>query len=315
MRIKFLEERKNLLDLKKIDISNKEWLYMLGEETRHSVAIEGIFSSEEDLDAVIERNAASSSVQSEIINYFRAAQFVYDLALQYRNDYVKPHYIHVIRTLHSQMFRNVKSPYPTGEFRTSGVEIMNARITPPFDPRNWMDMFVRYIDYALEKFPIYGAIARIQTLFESIHPFYDGNGRVGRLLVNFILIVNGYCNISIKGLKEQDRMEYYEALEMADSGIEKMINSNSHESFDERVALIETGDFSPLEDLIYSALLEAMDRCIIIANDSSKLLNVRQAAEELGISETAVKKRIKTGNLIGSKLRTGRWLVFPYNIK
>jgi Fic family protein len=178
-----------------------------------------------------------------------------------------------------------------------------------------MDMFVQYIDYALEKFPIYGAIARIHTLFESIHPFYDGNGRVGRLLMNFILIVNGYCNISIKGLKEQDRMEYYEALEMADSGIEKMINSNSDESFHERVALIETGDFSALEELMYSALLDAMNRCIIIASDSSKLLDVRQVAEELGISETAVKKRIKTGNLIASKLRTGRWKVFPHNIR
>jgi len=315
MRIKYLEERKKLLDLKQIDISNKEWLHMLGEETRHSVAIEGIFSSEEDLDAVIERNAASSSVQSEIVNYFRAAQFVYDLAIQYRNDFVKPHYIHVIRTLHNQMFRNVKSPYPTGEFRSSGVEILNARITPPFDPRVWMDMFVQYIDYVLEKFPIYGAIARIHTLFESIHPFYDGNGRVGRLLVNFILIVNGYCNISIKGLREQDRLQYYEALEMADSGIEKMINSNADESFDEREALIETGDFSALEELIYSALLDAMNRCIIIASDSSKLLDVRQVAEELGISETAVKKRIKTGNLIASKLRTGRWMVFPYNVR
>ncbi|WP_289059285.1 Fic family protein [uncultured Mesotoga sp.] len=315
MRIKYLDERKKLLDLKQIDISNKEWLYMLGEETRHSVAIEGIFSSEEDLDAVIERNAASNSVQSEIINYFRAAQFVYDLALQYRNDYVKPHYIHVIRTLHSQMFRNVKSPYPTGEFRTSGVEILNARITPPFDPRAWMDLFVQYIDYALEKFPIHGAIARIHTLFESIHPFCDGNGRVGRLLVNFILIVNGYCNISIKGLNEQDRMKYYEALEMANSGIEKMFSTNADGSFEEKAALIETGDFSALEDLIYSALLDAMDRCIIIASDSSKLLNVSQVAKELGISETAVKKRIKTGNLIASKLRTGKWKVFPHNIR
>ncbi len=315
MRIKYLEERKKLLDLKQIDISNREWLYMLGEETRHSVAIEGIFSSEEDLDAVIERNAASSNVQSEIINYFRAAQFVYDLALQYRNDYLKPHYIHVIRTLHSQMFRNVRTPYPTGEFRTSGVDILNARITPPFDPRGWMDMFVQYIDYALERFPIYSAVARIHTLFESIHPFCDGNGRVGRLMMNFVLIVNGYSNISIKGLKEQERLEYYEALEMADSGIEKMFNSKADGSFDEKVALIETGDFSALEELIYSALLDAMDRCIIIASDSSKLLDVSQVAEELGISETAVKKRIKTGNLIASKLRTGRWMVFPHNIR
>jgi Fic family protein len=48
--------------------------------------------------------------------------------------------------------------------------------------------------------------------FESIHPFGDGNGRIGRILMNFILNKNGYPMLDIKYEK---RNSYYNALEMA----------------------------------------------------------------------------------------------------
>jgi len=51
--------------------------------------------------------------------------------------------------------------------------------------------------------------------FESIHPFRDGNGRVGRLILNFILRKNGFPLIDIK---YKDRESYYDALSKADEG-------------------------------------------------------------------------------------------------
>jgi len=310
MDIKQLIKRKELLDLKNIELSNKEWIYMLGEETRNSVAIEGVFVSEKDLEAVIANNTEKKNVKVEIINYFRAAQFIYDFALTYRDSKEKPHYLHIIRTLHSQLHKNLNAHYHIGEFRKNSVQITNARITPPFDASEWIGFFLDYIDYALNDFDIYQAIARIHTLFESIHPFSDGNGRVGRLFMNFVLITKGYINICIKGLKKQERSRYYEALEKADTGIEEMFKAENCD-FNTKMTLIEKGDFSLIEEMIYNAMLEAMNRCIIMHIDEKHIMSVPQLASYLGITEPAVKKRIKTGKLIASKMGTGKWKVYP----
>ncbi len=53
-------------------------------------------------------------------------------------------------------------------------------------------------------------IARFHLEFEGIHPFIDGNGRTGRLLLNLELILNGYPAINIKFA---DRKRYYDAFD------------------------------------------------------------------------------------------------------
>lgn len=52
-------------------------------------------------------------------------------------------------------------------------------------------------------------------IFERLHPFFDGNGRVGRLLLNFILLKNGYPIVIIQ---DKNKRRYYNALGRADSG-------------------------------------------------------------------------------------------------
>lgn len=58
------------------------------------------------------------------------------------------------------------------------------------------------------------AAAYFHAKFENIHPFADGNGRVGRLAMNYFLVLHGHPPITIH---EEDRRGYYEALEAWDS--------------------------------------------------------------------------------------------------
>ena len=58
------------------------------------------------------------------------------------------------------------------------------------------------------------AAAFFHVKFENIHPFADGNGRTGRLVMNYLLMLNDHPPVIIH---EQDRREYYEALEAWDS--------------------------------------------------------------------------------------------------
>lgn len=61
------------------------------------------------------------------------------------------------------------------------------------------------------------AAAYLHANFENIHPFADGNGRVGRTLMNYYLMINGHPPIIIY---EEDRKDYYKALEAFDEKID-----------------------------------------------------------------------------------------------
>lgn len=304
-----LLRRKELLKATTIDVSNKEWLYMLGEETRHSIAIEGIFTDEKELKTVIERSDSSPDIDQRVLNYFRAAQFLYDMALQYRISSEKPSYILLIRTLHSQLHKNITTHYTAGELRKGPVQITNAIIKPPFNPQKWINLWAHYINHTLEKYFIHEAIARIHALFEAIHPFYDGNGRVGRLIINFILIANNYTNIIIKGVEKSERDRYYKALEKADKGITKLFEKEKIPPLETLSAEIDKGDFNQLENIIYEAIIESSNRTLTMYEPEKELLTVPEVAKKLNISQTAIKKRIKNGKIIASKLGTGTWRI------
>ena len=52
-------------------------------------------------------------------------------------------------------------------------------------------------------------------MFEKVHPFEDGNGRVGRLIINIMLLSNGYPPLIIR---KSQRIAYFAALEAFDNG-------------------------------------------------------------------------------------------------
>mgnify|MGYP001583429290 CR=1 FL=1 len=120
----------------------------------------------------------------------------------------------LIRRLHKLCFEGSK-PF-AGQFRNVDVVIMNAigEIVHAGVPLSQLDFALK--DLVLwhkenkNKFKSLVLAAIIHDQFEHIHPFQDGNGRVGRLLLNFVLIKNNYPPINIL---LEDRAEYYHTLQ------------------------------------------------------------------------------------------------------
>lgn len=296
-----LSERKAIFDLfggmPEVTVQNTEWLYMLEQDTRHSLAIEGYFASDDELEAVL----AGSRSSVEVTNYFRTAQTVYDLALQYfRGRDQGPHLdIALVRHVHSELFRNKDER--RGRFRSGGIRILRARVQPPeFDIESYLQAAVRLMLDDLEHLPILTALARAHTLFESIHPFPDGNGRTGRILMNYLAIGRGYPPIIIKGLQSSERERYYAALEAADKGFHTGFPQDiTAEALRERLA---HGNMTQLRQLLCDGLLPRLERLIVLAVKARDgLMPLSELAARLGAQEPALRKRIERKTLLSLK--------------
>jgi len=81
-----ISERFDLLQklggLPEPEVINEEWLYILKEETRNSILIEGFFVSEDELEEVLASGTPLKKNQEEALNYYRAARFLYGLAYE-----------------------------------------------------------------------------------------------------------------------------------------------------------------------------------------------------------------------------------------
>jgi len=99
-----------------------------------------------------------------------------------------------------------------GVYRSLPVRIMGASHTPPqpyLIQKQMEDLIFNYNKWLKTK-SVIEVVSLLHLNFEFIHPFIDGNGRTGRLLINLILIQHGYPPIDIKFT---DRKKYYECFE------------------------------------------------------------------------------------------------------
>lgn len=138
-------------------------------------------------------------------------------ALEYLLDEVRPGFKidkDYILKLHEIIMYNFNNKLP-GKYRTGSVNLTNTDIVLP----SAQDVPLR-MGRLIKKLNNYGRdpitkIARDHYEFEAIHPFFDGNGRVGRLIIITQLLSKGFVPAIIK---VDDRYQYYVALSKGDMG-------------------------------------------------------------------------------------------------
>ena len=116
----------------------------------------------------------------------------------------------VIKNIHSLVLIN--QPEDRGVFRKIPVRIMGAFTEPvqPYLIEPKITELLAVNEERKETMNVVERIARFHLEFEGIHPFIDGNGRTGRLIMNLDLIREGYPPINVKFI---DRRKYYDAFD------------------------------------------------------------------------------------------------------
>lgn len=118
-------------------------------------------------------------------------------------------------SVHNLILRGI-IPEDAGRYRKVQVMIKGSSHMPPqpfLVPKQMEDYFLWMEENKNKLHPVILA-AEMHERLVTIHPFIDGNGRTSRLIMNLILLQNGYVIANIKGDYET-RMEYYQSLETA----------------------------------------------------------------------------------------------------
>lgn len=149
--------------------------------------------------------------------------------------------VEVMLSLHKMLISNIRDDI-AGRFRKDKEFVrVGSHISPaPQEILERMgDMLAEYNANSHQS--IVKRIARLHLAFEHAHPFIDGNGRIGRVLNNYLLIREGFVPINIKFI---DRRKYYDAFKEFDTKgktviMEEIVAKALTNSYHKRLAYLE----------------------------------------------------------------------------
>jgi Fic family protein len=149
--------------------------------------------------------------------------------------------LEVVLSLHKMLIANIRDDI-AGRFRTDGEYVRVANHIAP-DPKEVTGrlekMLAEYNANSHEN--IIKRIAMLHLTFEHTHPFVDGNGRIGRVINNYLLIREGFVPVNIKFI---DRKMYYEGFKEFDEKgttkiMEEIVGKALTNSYHKRLAYLE----------------------------------------------------------------------------
>lgn len=210
--IAFIERLQRENDFKVYHLSEKEWQTFSKLFTYNTNAIEGSKLTNVEVKDIIEKNKWPKEKSKEDI----AETYGVDEAISFIRKTEEHLSLGLLKEIHKVVFKNSKSF--AGEFRKKGEEVVvmssSGVIVHEGAPQSritgLLDNLIKWYSENKNKYSPLILASVVHNQFENIHPFADGNGRVGRIILNNILIKHNLPPINIE-LKH--RIEYYKTLQ------------------------------------------------------------------------------------------------------
>jgi len=196
--------------LKIFHLSEKDWKLFSEMFTYNTNAIEGSRLNQKEVNDLLEKDKWPKKSKEDIAEAYGVDEAI--RFIRQTKDHIS---IDLIKKIHKIIFKNSSSF--AGKLRKRGEEVvvMDSKVNvvhegaPQSRINHLLKELINWYDKNKIKYPALVLGAVVHNQFENIHPFRDGNGRVGRILLNNILLKHGLPPVNIDF---KNRAEYYNTL-------------------------------------------------------------------------------------------------------